>query len=55
MPTLPDVHYGKVTEAPLDWREYEDVDTDDTDEVQAKTDPGVVAMLGFDPLELEGM
>jgi hypothetical protein len=56
MPLLPDAHYGKIsTEEPdpdAELPEVEGIDEDD-DELQAVTDPALVAMLGFDPLEWE--
>ena len=50
---LPVVMFGDA-DAPLpDWREHDDDDDEqDDDEELTETDPSVVAMLGFDPLEL---
>ncbi len=47
---LPQAHFGYVG-APLSGVPYDDEDPDD--ELLAVTPPDVVAMLGFDPLELE--
>ena len=51
---LPSVAFGKA-DAPLpDWREYDEGDEDEQDDdEETETDPSVIAMLGFDPLELE--
>ena len=50
---LPDIHFGKVSEKPLNWREDKFIDTaSDDDEKLAETSADVVAMLGFDPVEL---
>ena len=47
---LPDVHFGDVDSAPVDWRNAPDDNTPDDDEELAKTPPEVIAILGFDPL-----
>jgi hypothetical protein len=50
---LPGAHYGKIQEQPKDGDplpEPEGMDDDD-DELMPVTDPHLVAMLGFDPLE----
>jgi hypothetical protein len=55
MPPLPGAHYGEFQEQPKaddDPPEVEGMDDDD-DELDDETDPSLVAMLGFDPLELE--
>lgn len=50
---LPNIHFGEVTEEPLDWRqpEFEDLSSDDDEEVATSWD--IEEMLGFDPLEEE--
>lgn len=58
MSSLPDVHFGPVGQPLPDWRkartEIDEGQTDDDDdELLPETPPDVVAMLGFDPLELE--
>jgi hypothetical protein len=55
MPPLPGAHYGKIQKQPTaddDPPEAEGMDDDD-DELMDVTDPHLVEMLGFDPLELE--
>jgi hypothetical protein len=55
MPPLPDVHFGKVQDQPkedAELPEVDDMDNDD-DELCDETDPSVVEILGFDPLEWE--
>lgn len=49
---LPDVRFGTKDAAETDWRDYED-ESEDDDEELAETPSGVVAMLGFDPLDEE--
>jgi hypothetical protein len=54
MPPLPGAHYGKFQDQPGpddDPPEVEGMDDDD-DELMDEADPSLVAMLGFDPLEL---
>jgi hypothetical protein len=48
---LPDVTYGG--KPPPDWRKAEQDETPDDDEDLAETPPDVVAMLGFDPKDLD--
>ena len=48
---LPEVHFGPPEVESENWRDVEDTDTLDDDEVQLETDPSVVSILGFDPLE----
>jgi hypothetical protein len=45
-----DVHHGRVR-APVDWRSVPDADPEDDDELLAVTPAGVIATLGFDPIE----
>ena len=53
-PLLPGVRFGDESTDKLDWRDLDGQDDDaDDDELLAETPPDVVAMLGFDPLELE--
>ena len=49
---MPDIHYGKVKEEPVDWRVLSDVDDPDDEELQS-TPEDVIGILGFDPLEEE--
>jgi hypothetical protein len=49
-----DVAWGAVDKPAVDWRKQPDADLDADDETLPFTSPDVVAMLGFDPLELEG-
>lgn len=49
---LPDVHFGTAEAKPLDWRQYKE-DSADDDEPLAQTPTSVVAILGFDPKELD--
>lgn len=49
---LPAVHFGSADKPPADWRD--EPDDDDPDDELVETPPDVVAMLGFDPVELEG-
>jgi hypothetical protein len=49
---LPDLHFGRADSKPLDWRKYRD-DSPDDDEELDETPPSVVALLGFDPRDLE--
>jgi hypothetical protein len=49
MADLPDVHFGRVGEKPVDWRAG--IEEDDEEGV---TPPDVVAMLGFDPAKQDG-
>jgi hypothetical protein len=51
-PPLPEMHFGKADAKPLDWRKFKD-DSPDDDEELAETPPSMVAILGFDPLELD--
>lgn len=44
---LPQVHFGEVSEQPVDWKK--DLKDSPDDDEQRETDPDVVAMLGFDP------
>jgi hypothetical protein len=48
---LPGIHFGTGTDEGND--DMPDIDDTDDDELQAKTDPDTIALLGFDPLELE--
>lgn len=55
MPPLPAAHYGTVQKQPTkddEPPEAEGMDDDD-DELMPVTDPSLVDMLGFDPLEWE--
>lgn len=52
MKSFPDVHFGRSSDS-LDWREYAD-EIDPDDEELTKSPPDLIAMLGFDPKELEG-
>jgi hypothetical protein len=50
MKDFPNVHFGKVREEDIDWRNMpEDIDPDD--ELLDKTPDDVIGMLGFDPRE----
>lgn len=51
--TLPAVHFGGANAAPSDWRN--EPDAPDADDDVIETPPDVAAMLGFDPVELEGV
>lgn len=56
-PLLPEVHFGEVTNTPVDWRKAAqagEVANLDDDVELAETPPDVIAMLGFDPLEFSG-
>lgn len=48
--SLPDVHFGAVRAAPIDWRKLP-AEPDPDDEQLAKTPADVLAILGFDPLD----
>jgi hypothetical protein len=49
---LPQAHFGKVGNKPVNWRKSKDtVDVDD--EELAKTPDDVLKMLGFDPKEIK--
>jgi len=48
-----DVHFGEIGQPLPDWREFDFVDIDPDDEELEETPADVVAVLGFDPLELE--
>jgi hypothetical protein len=51
---LPDVHFGKVGEKPIDWRSKPlSIVDDDDDELLDVTPEDVVGILGFDPKEFE--
>jgi hypothetical protein len=48
-----DVYFGDADSEPPDWRSVDtDIDDDPDDELLAETPADVVAMLGFDPLEM---
>lgn len=47
---LPELHFGYVTQKPIDWRKHKDESKDD-DALLPKTPPDVIGMLGFDPLK----
>jgi hypothetical protein len=49
---LPELHFGRADAPPLDWRKYKDDSLDD-DEPLAQTPASTVAILGFDPLDLD--
>ena len=49
---LPNVKYGTVDAAKIDWRNQPDPIDPDDDELD-ETPPDVIAMLGFDPKELQ--
>ena len=50
---IPDVHFGTAaTQNPAPWRGVESFEQDDDLEL-AETPPDVIAMLGFDPLDVE--
>jgi hypothetical protein len=48
---LPGIHFGTGTDEGND--DMPDIDDTDDDELLDKTDPDTIALLGFDPLELE--
>ena len=49
-----DVHFGEISGAEVDWRSQEDEEDDDPDDEELEeTPPDVVAVLGFDPLEVD--
>jgi hypothetical protein len=50
---LPDAHWGTATTPLPDWREDSTDDFDPDDEELPQTPPDVIAMLGFDPLDLD--
>ena len=45
----PQIHLGPVEEKPINWRLVQEDDPDD--ELLPVTDPAIIAVLGFDPLE----
>jgi hypothetical protein len=45
---LPDAHFGKAHNTPMDWEKYES-DDDAGDEEMDETPADVKGMLGFDP------
>lgn len=51
MSQLPNAHYGKANDKPLDWRKHPDKSHDDDAELK-DTPKSVQKMLGFDPKEL---
>ncbi len=51
---LPEAKFGDAESKDVDWRASKDLDNKkDDDEELAKTPEDVVAMLGFDPLEMK--
>lgn len=48
---LPDVHFGSPEAQPVDWRNAPDDDPDD--EELEETPPFVVAVLGYDPKDID--
>jgi len=50
MNNLPDVRFGRIDPAQVDWRDLLDDEPDDDEEL-AETPDDVIAMLGFDPLD----
>ena len=50
---LPEVHYGSANDKPLNWRKAKADDVPDDDSELDETPPDTIALLGFDPSELE--
>ena len=50
-PTLPDVYFGALNAADIDWRSIQRDDAADLDDDEQRdpTPPDVIQMLGFDP------
>ena len=49
-----DVHLGEINTHVPNWRDLPHDDFDPDDEVLEETPENVTAVLGFDPLEIEG-
>ena len=44
--------FGSVDPDIIDWRDYEDVEFDPDEKPMRETPPEVIAVLGFDPLDM---